>query len=238
MPPSRKEAPKEAPALNGRADASVSDDETSDQALDISDMIKLDPRGNVIFVLANKKKFLCSSHTLSQTSTFFRAMFTGEWPEAVKLRNGETIIVNLKDDHADSMEMILGILHHEVPDMSHVEKDLVARFHLAVCSDFYDFNHALKWWINKHWLPNIRNIGRLKSLTAAEAKAETPLDLGLILAILFLFKDKRLPKVAVKVAAIWKPEWLAEWEKEGILQYLPDKFIGKSLLEPSHRELL
>lgn len=192
----------------------------------VPDAVQLDPDGDAVLVFSNEKKFLVSSKVMSLTSSMFRAMFGNpHFKEGSQLRNGEIPVVDLDEDDPAAMEMILRILHHKSPNTSRVCKDQKFRFQLAVCCDKYDFTEALRYWIAT-WLGQYRYISSRKALDAMRIRAQTAEDCGLILASVYLFRDPILPKLAIKVAATMKQEWMDVWEKQGILRILPDKFIG------------
>ncbi|KAB5575383.1 hypothetical protein GE09DRAFT_1281274 [Coniochaeta sp. 2T2.1] len=107
----------------------------------------LDPEGDAVIVLDNQQtgfqeKYLVSSKILSLASPVFTKMFSQKFSEGAKVRNGEVPSIDLEEDDAEMMGIILNILHYRLEDIPRDIETLPLAI-LAMLSDKYDCERAL-----------------------------------------------------------------------------------------------
>lgn len=193
---------------------------------DATNLVKLDPEGDAILVVGNsspgpaetneQRKFLVSSKLLSLASPVFSKMFSPQFQEGIRIRNGEVPYIPLEEDNATLMEVILRILHFQSEDIS-FDLSRAEFASIAIHSDKYDCRRALRGWVRGWWLAN--KFDDLSDLSSE--------DIGLTLLAAYMFRFQRLPELATAAARYLTPDFLPEWERHHTLSLLPVSLTGK-----------
>ncbi|KAK5994309.1 hypothetical protein PT974_04782 [Cladobotryum mycophilum] len=197
----------------------------------IHSAVPLDPDGDAILILEDptgEKRFLVSSKILSLASPVFSSLFTSGFKEGIQTRRGDCPSIPLREDNADAMEIILSILHYKNDDIPNL-MDAESLAHVAIQSDKYDCNHALKPWIS-HWCKSFRDV-------------KQPKDMGFMLLAAYLFRSVDFYGLSKQAAQELPPTFTTEWEQHESLAMLPD-FVTDLLslriqnsLDDMHQEL-
>lgn len=208
---------------DGDSIASPSTFKRAKHSQDTSDTIKLDPEGDAIFAIKKPASdqeetttFLVSSKVLSLASPVFCKMFSPQFQEGTRVRNGECPRITLEDDDPTAMDVILRILHFQSDHVS-LQKSRAEILSIAVHSDKYDCRGALKAWISTWWHAN--KLHKMSHLTSQE--------IGFTLLAAYMFRYPHLPKVATNAVRYLKPDFLSAWDKHERLSLLPESLTGK-----------
>ena len=179
------------------------------------DTVHLCRTGDVLITVktgsnSEQKRFLVSSQVLGLASPVFARLFQGNMSEGEKLRNGESLCVELPEDDADAMEIIFRVLHHD-PGLIRISKSLESLAVLAVHSDKYDCSNSLRPWVEL-WL------------AAQQSVEKTAVNLGLQLLIHFkLQASARFLEVSALAIKELPPYFATEWKGHQLLHFLPNK---------------
>ncbi len=102
---------------------------------------KVDPAGDVIFLVQNKMRVLVSSKILSLASTVFAAMLGERFVEGQQLSVTSPPQIELPEDDADTMWLMCRLLHHQVRVKEERSSSSLVR--LAVLAYKYDCLQSL-----------------------------------------------------------------------------------------------
>lgn len=176
----------------------------------------LDPGGDVILSVHNPPRdaeieLLACSRILSLASPVFSAMFSSSFQEGIRVRRGDRPVINLEERHVQAMGLLLRILHYQAGEiaMSMKPKTIAA---MAVQSDKYDCNKALRPWI-EHWCNDSQRFS-------------TPEDFGYMLLAAYLFESSSLSNAIVRAAKQLKPNSVLAWREHEMLSLLPETLTG------------
>ncbi|KAH6663029.1 hypothetical protein B0J14DRAFT_645075 [Halenospora varia] len=116
-------------------------------ANEISGTLRPDPDGDAILKVQDQDNhsttyFQVSSKVLRLVSPVFVGMFSPYFQEGQELLRGEFPVIELKDDDALLMGLILNVLHYRVGGEDYV-MDTKRLAHLAIHCDKYDCANAL-----------------------------------------------------------------------------------------------
>jgi hypothetical protein len=220
---SLKRSRRQASEDGGESAAGPSTSKRAKRSPDVSGAVKLDPEGDAIFAIKDPasdpeemQTFLVSSKVLSLASPVFCKMFSPQFQEGTQVRNGEIPCINLEEDDAATMGIILRILHFQSDNISfQLARADFAK--LAAHSDKYDCRRALKGWVRGWWHANEFN----------EMFNRTSEEIGFTLLAAYKFRFHRLPKLATDAAKYLKPAFLSEWEEHEALSQLPETLTGE-----------
>jgi hypothetical protein len=182
-----------------RAGAGCTNGGTASKRLEPSpaqlDVLELDPDGDVILHVEDTDpedgattRFLVSSKVLSLASPVFNGMFSPQFSEGIRVRNGEVPCITLGEDDAATMETILRILHFQHDNDSFAGMTRESFASIAIHSDKYDCNKALRAWMRGWWDTN--DFGTVSELTSK--------DIGLTLVAAYLVRFRDLRRIATE----------------------------------------
>jgi hypothetical protein len=142
-----------------------------------SSTIKVDPNGDVIFVLPSNmetggdddsklsvtpKKVLVSSKVLSRAEPVFSAMFSPSFQEGTSLRTnsaaGQITQINLPDDQFEDMFLLVQVLHHKF-DVGNEERVSFPSLEglVPICHNYNCVNLQVIRQVSQLWLePRLR----------------------------------------------------------------------------------
>jgi hypothetical protein len=135
-------------------------------------------------------------------------MFRPHFQEGHALLQGECPVIELEEEDAPIMGLVLNILHFRGKDENHVmnARKLAS---LAIHCDKYDLTNALGAW-PLLWFKNV------------ESTSQRPEELGFMLLAAYLFNDSgTFADISLKISKELAPGFLVEWEKEELLIRLP-----------------
>jgi len=180
---------------------------------EIGDILKPDPDGDAVFKLQDQNNdttayFRVSSKVLRLASRVFVGMFGPYFQEGQKLLQGQCPVIELKDDDAPLMGLILNVLHYRAGGEDHVmNAERLAR--LAIHCDKYDCVNALGAWVT-HWIKNV------------ERMSQPPKEFGFMLLAAYMFNDSgKFMELSKAASTELAPGFSVEWEKEETLAILP-----------------
>jgi hypothetical protein len=145
------------------------------------------PDGDVILLVgAGLKRLKAYSLVLKSASRVFSAMLGPRFSEGQRLDNNESTEIDMLEDDAEAMEIILNVIHG-CNDAVHDGLDASQILRVAITADKFDCKVALafaiKVWLNCANITNSKQLWRL--LRAAywfdNAKSFEEISLGLIL---------------------------------------------------------
>lgn len=104
----------------------------------------IDPIGDVILVVGPEppKRLRVSSACLSKASSTFRAMFSGRFAEGQTLSSFSPEHISLPDDNAETMRILLGIVHNQNPAFPLALDPATTMLQIARLADKYDLASA------------------------------------------------------------------------------------------------
>jgi hypothetical protein len=179
----------------------------------MSGILRPDPDGDAIFKLKDQKNdttayFRVSSKVLRLASRVFVGMFSPYFQEGQDLMKGKCPVIELEDDDASIMGLILNVLHYQAGREVHVmNAERLAS--LAIHCDKYDCVNALGAWVS-HWFRNV------------ERMSQPPQDFGFMLLAAYMFNDTgQFMKLSKAASTELAPGFSEEWEEEEILAILP-----------------
>lgn len=185
------------------------------------DTKRLDPNGNVIFVVQGQKRFLVSSSVLSLASPVFAALFKPYFSEGLKVATGQCPEIDLPEDEVRAMDVILSIIHHKEPDQTISARPaptLLAS--IAMHGDKYDCTKVLHPWFVT-WFES-----SLKGSVSRYGWGH------LILAAHFFQNQKLFKRVTDGALKNLTHKNLAEWERSKamakVIQFLPESLMRES----------
>jgi len=196
--------------------------------------VTVDTEGDVILVVTGKEEagqardFLASSKILKLASPVFAKMFAPCFREGAALQSSaETCpTVQLKEDDPEAMELLLRLLHFDTGKVPETAPPLDTLAKLAILSDKYDCNRALKPWIAL-WVRNVDNIEDLDQHS-----------LGKLVLTAYLFRSSHFEDISADVITQLTTNFALEWAEESMLQtHIPDSIIG-SFTQPTARRYL
>ncbi|KAK7188367.1 hypothetical protein PSPO01_05558 [Paraphaeosphaeria sporulosa] len=181
--------------------------------IDAEDPIAIDMDGDVILACQNRddhvtRAFRVSSKVLRLASPVFAGMFRPQFEEGNLLLQKECPVVELKEDDASIMSVILEILHFrcDIED-DNTDSETLAR--LAIHCDKYDLSKSLGPWV-AFWF------GKAKSVVTSTN------DLGRQLLAAYTFnvskEFKAISETALKTVS---PGFEDDWETQELLASLP-----------------
>ncbi len=158
--------------------------------------------------------FRVSSKVLRLASPVFVGMLSPCFRAGQDLLQGECPIIELEDDDASMMGLILDILHYQAGDDNR-KMDAKRLARLSIHCDKYDCIRALGPWVSI-WFQN---------LTSTNQPA---MEFGFKLLATYLFNDsekfKEISKLSLEELI---PDFSVEWEEEDILTLLPTSIPSK-----------
>ncbi|KAI9147645.1 Efflux pump himE [Paramyrothecium foliicola] len=173
--------------------------------------VRLDPEGDVTLVIEGnddtQHRFLASSVVLRLASPVFAKMFGPNFKEGADIRSGQVPSISLGDDDPKAMDTILRIIHHQCSGIAFSLPPAVLAS-LAVHSDKYDCNRALKPWI-AHWCNDFRDSSSVE-------------DIGFTILAGYLFRSPTFPKIMANATKKLPGSFLTTWEDQEFLGLLPD----------------
>jgi hypothetical protein len=179
-----------------------------------------DPDGDVFLRCKDQdtgipKSFRVSSKVLRLASPVFARLLGPTFQEGRKLRQEGCLVVQLEDDDAPLMKLILDVLHYKA-DSTYQVVDAEKLARLAIHCDKYDCTKALGPWVST-WFKNV---------------AETPGDLveiGFRLLAAYLFNDSgRFAQISKEAIGEVIPGFSLTWEEKKITTLLPSGVPSKS----------
>ncbi|TGO72883.1 hypothetical protein BELL_0410g00060 [Botrytis elliptica] len=150
--------------LLGPVPLSKSDASTSNPRIDVPNANILSPKAsnnpgetqNECTQLS-RSEILVSSKHLSFASPVFKAMLTGDFREAVELREKGRTEILLPDDDAFAMIMLLKVIHGRLNSVSK-DPNLILLTKIAILVDKYQCHESTKFAATNHHLPRIWNL--------------------------------------------------------------------------------
>lgn len=147
--------------LLGPVPLSKSDASTSKSCIDVFNPNILSPkpannpceRQNECIQLL-RSEILVSSKHMSFASPVFKAMLTGDFREAVELREKGRTEIPLPDDDADAMIMLVKVIHGRLTSVSKYP-DLILLTKIAILVDKYQCHESIEFAVNV-WAANHR----------------------------------------------------------------------------------
>ncbi|WDK11414.1 hypothetical protein CGRA01v4_02693 [Colletotrichum graminicola] len=140
---------------------------------------ELHPAWDAALVVVNeklRKKFLVSFQVLRIASEYFNALFTRDFQEGIRTKNGSKPDIRLHEDSPDAMEVVLSILHYAYNSEWYTMS--AERFaDIAAHCDKYCCTMSLAPWMER-WLANfnrtieLRDIGHLLVATSIIGKSQ------------------------------------------------------------------
>ena len=125
----------------------------------------LDPQGDLrLEVGLVPHSFVVDSRSLARVSPVWNAMLLGGWSEA-RPNNGQAWVVQLPEDDACAMNVLLGIIHGNFPrEPNRIAPDQLRL--LTTAADKYDIIHLLRPWAPT-WIKGLKenNINHLEFQT-------------------------------------------------------------------------
>lgn len=191
-------------------------DQPPDQAHEIPGP---DPDGDVVLKCRDEKldittSFRVSSKVLRLASPVFVRMLGPAFKEGQELLHADGVEINLEDDDAVSMRVILDILHFKA-DSEGYDLDAKSLAQLSIHSDKYDCTRALRPWVS-NWF---------KSLVGAWQK---DVDYGFQLLAAYMFNDaKKFSEVSKIALEEMNPDFPKYWTKEDIITLLPVSILSR-----------
>lgn len=183
---------------------------------------ELDPNGDAILMVIDeshkdKKKLLVSSNVLRLASPVFKALFSRSFSEGDRITTCTRPEITLKDDHPDSMRILLGAFHFK--RLAKVDAKMLAK--IAILSDKYNCRRALGPWVEV-WFE--RNMG-----TANAAKNNS-----LFLAALFFRLPISFAHLSRNILKYCTPDQLYTlWESDELYDMLPQG-VKSMYMSPQH----
>ncbi|PVH92414.1 hypothetical protein DM02DRAFT_508345, partial [Periconia macrospinosa] len=176
-------------------------------------LLSLDSDGDVILECQDQDSptttaFRVSRKVLQLASPVFLRMFGPHFKEGNQLPQEESPVVELKEDDASLMNIILNILHFRSSDDNYgMDAERLAR--LAIHCDKYDLPKALGPWIS-FWFDKVET---------ASASSE---ELGFMLLAAYLFNDiKKFREISEMALIKTSPGFEDNWEEQDLLALLP-----------------
>ncbi|CAO2655386.1 Nn.00g104500.m01.CDS01 [Neocucurbitaria sp. VM-36] len=174
-----------------------------------------DPEGDVVLKCQDHDtgtmmSFRVSSKVLRLASPVFVRMFSSSFREGHELLQEECVVVELEDDDASLMNILLNVLHYQAGYEDHViDAEKLAR--LAIHCDKYDCTKALAPWVSI-WFKDIKEPG------------QPPVDFGFQILAAYMFNNaKKFEEISKAALEEMAPEFSAQWMQQDILKLLPDR---------------
>ncbi|KAF2185899.1 hypothetical protein K469DRAFT_738836 [Zopfia rhizophila CBS 207.26] len=190
---------------------------------EIGGISRPDPDGDVIFKFQDQSSntttsFRVSSKVLRLASPVFTRMFSPYFQEGQELLQGEHPVIELKDDDAQLMGIILSILHYQGSGENHVmSAERLAR--LAIHCDKYDCVNALGPWISV-WFKNVERMSELSEEFGSEFS--TIIWFGFMLLAAYMFNNPgKFTEISEAALRELPPGFFVKWEGHEILTILP-----------------
>lgn len=183
-------------------------------------IIALNDGGDAVLQFIDNSKsevvgFLISTSLVKPASKVFRRLFEGHFVEARSFEEQERPYIQMYEDDADSMAIVLRVLHHDHESLpKELDREQIAR--LAIHSDKYDCVGVLRPWILS-WIARMQPIDSNDSI-------------GVGLQILATYIVRAASEFAAATALahrILKPTFQQEWMGNDVLQMIPDAIEGK-----------
>ncbi|KAF2803433.1 uncharacterized protein BDZ99DRAFT_453758 [Mytilinidion resinicola] len=195
-----------------------------------SDLSRLDPNGDVILRIESQHdnattSFQVSSKVLRLASPYFVRMFGPCFQEGLKLLQGEFPVIDLNEDDAPSMSIVLnrrvtGCHYRGVCDTNVMTAERLAG--LAVQCDKYDCVTALTFWFSV-WF---KSVGSVRELS--------PEEFGFLLLAALLINDSgKFTEISERALREVTIAFSSRWEQHEILTILPTSIPGVSHIEVS-----
>jgi hypothetical protein len=178
-----------------------------------------DPDGDVLLRCKDQdtgstKLFRVSSKVLRLASPVFANMFGPHFQEGHELRQDGCLVVELEEDDAPLMKIILDVLHYQADSGDHV-MDAEKLAQLAIHCDKYDLTKALGPWVST-WFQNI---------------VDTPgrtVGLGYRLLAASLFNDsEKFSDISKEVVETVDTDFSVLWMQNGIKTLSPWSVPGE-----------
>jgi len=184
---------------------------------------KVDPVGDVMFLVQNKMRIRVSSKILSVASKVFAAMLGERFVEGQQLSVASPPQIELPEDDADSMWLMCRLLHHQVRVKE--EQTSTTLVKLAVLADKYDCLQSLGFL--------------LKSSAEIGLKAGSwePKELVEILIVSYVLDDSSMFKeVSTSLVLVYDMHrsFLDFFDIHG-LKLLPSLTLGILIFSPQQR---
>jgi hypothetical protein len=128
-----------------------------------SNLLKPDPDGDVVLECHDQDNHTTTAYrvlskVLRLASPVFVGMFRPYFQEGHELLQGESPVIELKEDNAPLMSLILNVLHFRGSGENHVmNAERLAR--LAIHCDKYDLTNALGPWVS-FWSNNVERMSQ------------------------------------------------------------------------------
>jgi hypothetical protein len=141
-------------------------------------------------------------------------MFSPCFREGQDLFQGECPVIELEDDDASIMGLIVNILHYRAGDEDHImNAERLAR--LAVHCDKYDCTKAVRPWV-PIWFENL------------ESMDQPNMEFAFKLLAAYLFNhSERFRNISKMALEELIPGFSTEWEEEDTLTLLPTNIASK-----------
>lgn len=185
--------------------------------------VTADPEGDVILAVINEegagrtRDFLASSKLLKLASPVFAKMFAPCFREGTALQSSSQTCptIQLEEDNPDAMELLLRALHFDTEKIPETAPSPDTLAKLAILSDKYDCNRAMKPWIAL-WFCNVDGIEELDQQA-----------LGKLVLAAYLFRSAHFEAISADVVTQLTTNFTLEWAEESMLQtYIPESVIG------------
>jgi hypothetical protein len=179
-----------------------------------------DPDGDVFLRCKDQdtgipRSFRVSSKVLRLASPVFARLLGPSFQEGQKLRQEGCVVVELEDDDAPLMKLILDVLHYQA-DITYQDVNAEKLARLAIHCDKYDCTKALGPWVST-WFKDV---------------AVTPgdmVELGFRLLAAYLLNDSgRFAQISKEAMEEVTSNFSMIWEEKEIATLLPSGLPSKS----------
>jgi hypothetical protein len=158
--------------------------------------------------------FRVSSKVLKLASPVFVRMLSPSFKEGQELLQADRVEIDLEDDDAPSMSLILDVLHYKADREFHI-LDAEALALLAIHCDKYDCARALGPWISTWFDKMVRS-------------SQSGVDLGYQLLAAYMFNDaNKFLEISKAALEEMTPDLPTKWLQEDTLTLLPTSISGR-----------
>ena len=212
------------------------------EPLDIGcETVRLDPNGDVALVIfrdSNKlsaasdseeddpsalvpgKRFIVSSNSLTLASPYFRALFSPNFQEGSRVREGGCPDVTLRSDDVEAMEIILSLLHFKL-DVVRNPLNVSQLFKIACQCDKYQCMESIRPFLWESF--NAVMVGKIFAL-----KTNAINDIGRALTASYIFEQEAHWQTLIFNAVELLPlRFERRWKSSRVHELLPKMIPSK-----------
>ncbi|KAK0642145.1 hypothetical protein B0T16DRAFT_462149 [Cercophora newfieldiana] len=210
----------------------------NEQGLSFTPRTTIDPEGDVILHVSDDKsnrEFLVSSKILTLASPVFAKMFGPHFQEGIALRSSQgSSTVRLEEDNPDAMGILLAALHFQTEAIPGETPGWDWLANLAVLSDKYDCNRALRPWIELWirdaivWLEKIPDWKLDCDELGIRGPAQVPstTELGKLIVAGCRFKTPLFRELTKQVIVRLPETFLSVWDADELCRtFIPDHIL-------------